>query len=420
MRTRQWLVLGAAVALALAGLSTPEVSRQAGDGSVLRDGVAQFDSAAAQSALAAEPAAGPEDGAAAGYPEAAASPEPLRVEAWVITVNGQEVVAVATRAEAEQAIAEIQTEYKETVLKDAATVEQLQFLESIGFVPRQVDPAEIRTKDEAKEVLRYGTEKRIFYTVQRGDTLWDIAVRQGLTVEELMAANPGIEPELLQPGQQINMTVSEPYVHLASTEVQVYTERIPFPQEVQEDPELWPWQVRVIQPGEPGQREVKVRIYRKDGQEVGREVLETRVLKEPVKQIVARGTRQAPPLGTGQFYWPVQGAISDSFGWTGGRYHNGVDITAPPGTPVHAADSGIVVHAGWQGRYGLLVQIDHGEGKVVTYYAHLSKVAVSPGEQVERGQVIGYVGSTGYSTGPHLHFEVRVDGRWVNPLKFYP
>lgn len=357
---------------------------------------------------------------AAQIQEALVKLAPELVNAWVISVNGQEVVAVASQPEAEQAIEEIQNEYKETVLKEAATIEQLHILESIDFVPKRVVAEEIRTKDEAKEILRYGTDKRIFYTVQRGDTLWDIAVQRGLTVEELVSANPGIDPELLQPGQQLSMTVNEPYVHLESTEVQVYTARIPFPEEVVEDPELWPWQVKVIKPGQYGKKEVTVRIHRQNGQEVGREVVQTRILKDPVKQVRVQGARMAPKLGTGQFYWPVKGTITDRFGWTGSRYHTGLDIAAPTGTPVYAADSGTVVYAGRRGRYGLLLEIDHGEGKVVTWYGHLSGFAVKLGDQVERGQVIGYVGNTGYSTGPHLHFEVRIDGRWENPLKFYP
>jgi len=120
--------------------------------------------------------------------------------------------------------------------------------------------------------------------------------------------------------------------------------------------------------------------------------------------------------------WPARGPITSGFGLR--RHplfgivhrHQGVDIAAPWGTPVRAAAAGTVVYAGWFGGYGKLVVVDHGGG-VATLYGHLSSIAVSPGDRVAAGDVLGRVGSTGYSTGPHLHFEIRVDGRPVDPLR---
>lgn len=344
---------------------------------------------------------------------------PAVEKGWVITVNGRDVVGVATRELAEQVVREIQDDYKRTVLREAARVDQIQFLESIAFREKWLLRDNVRTPEQAKDILRYGTDKLIFYTVQRGDTLWAIAESNRIQVEDLLRANPGVKPEAMQPGQQISMTVKEPVVHLQSTEVQVYREAIPFPVERREDPDLWPWQTRVLVPGEWGERELTVRIERRDGQEVKREVLATRVLREPGKQVMLRGTRQAPRLGTGSFYWPVQGEITDSFGDVGWRWHSGIDIAAAYGTPVQAVDSGTVVFAAWKGNYGYAVEIDHGEGRIVTLYGHLSAFNVGVGQQVRRGDVIGYVGNTGWSTGPHLHFEVKLDGRAVNPLRFY-
>lgn len=109
--------------------------------------------------------------------------------------------------------------------------------------------------------------------------------------------------------------------------------------------------------------------------------------------------------GFGMRYHPILGET---------RFHSGIDLAAPIGTPVVATSSGRVASAGWQGNYGILVALNHG-GSVETRYAHLSAVAVRPGQAVEAGQVIGYVGSTGRSTGPHLHYEARVAGRAANP-----
>jgi murein DD-endopeptidase MepM/ murein hydrolase activator NlpD len=117
------------------------------------------------------------------------------------------------------------------------------------------------------------------------------------------------------------------------------------------------------------------------------------------------------------FIWPVRGTVTSGFGMRWGRLHAGIDIAAPMGTPVRAAQSGQVIFAGTQGGYGNLVLIAHGDG-IVTAYAHLSSIGVGVNQFVDRGQIIGAVGSTGHSTGPHLHFEVRVNGRPVDPMAY--
>ncbi len=130
---------------------------------------------------------------------------------------------------------------------------------------------------------------------------------------------------------------------------------------------------------------------------------------------------------TGAFLRPCGGRITSYFGYRTHPifkrtiYHSGIDIGAPTGTPIKAANSGRVIYTGWYGGYGKVVIIDHGKvnGRPTsTLYAHQSSIAVSNGQNVSRGQVVGYVGSTGYSTGPHLHFEVRINGKPVNPLNY--
>jgi murein DD-endopeptidase MepM/ murein hydrolase activator NlpD len=117
------------------------------------------------------------------------------------------------------------------------------------------------------------------------------------------------------------------------------------------------------------------------------------------------------------FIWPVSGPITSPFGWRWGRMHEGIDIGVPYGTPIHAAAAGTIIYCGWEEGYGNLVVIDHGNN-LATAYGHQSSIAVSCGEQVSQGQVIGYVGCTGHCTGPHLHFEVRVGGNPVDPLGY--
>lgn len=127
--------------------------------------------------------------------------------------------------------------------------------------------------------------------------------------------------------------------------------------------------------------------------------------------------------GTGKFIWPARGRLTSFFGYRRHpifkvvKYHTGIDIAVNTGTHAKAADSGVVIYSGWWGGYGNTVIIDHGRN-YSTVYAHLSRSLVRNGAKVEKGQTIALTGSTGYSTGPHLHFEIRVNGRPVDPMKY--
>ncbi len=115
--------------------------------------------------------------------------------------------------------------------------------------------------------------------------------------------------------------------------------------------------------------------------------------------------------------WPVNGPVTSPFGWRWGRMHEGIDIGVGTGTPIKAAASGTIIYCGWESGYGNLTVIDHG-GNLATAYGHQNSIAVACGQQVSQGEVIGYVGCTGHCTGPHLHFEVRINGAPVDPLGY--
>ena len=133
----------------------------------------------------------------------------------------------------------------------------------------------------------------------------------------------------------------------------------------------------------------------------------------------AHGTADGAPTSPSAagLIWPAAGPVTSPFGMRWGRMHDGIDIGAPMGAPIHAAASGQVIYAAWMSGYGNLTVIDHGGG-LATAYGHQSRLEVSVGDQVTQGQQIGLIGSTGHSTGPHLHFEVRVNGVPVDPLGY--
>lgn len=130
------------------------------------------------------------------------------------------------------------------------------------------------------------------------------------------------------------------------------------------------------------------------------------------------GIRQPVPTAATRAVPLAHAYISSPFGLRWGRPHQGIDLAALPGTPIYASSAGTVIHSGWEAGYGKSVVIDHGHG-IETRYAHCSKLLVSEGSKVSRGQLIAQVGSTGHSTGPHLHFEVIVHGVHRNPLWYY-
>lgn len=157
--------------------------------------------------------------------------------------------------------------------------------------------------------------------------------------------------------------------------------------------------------------------------------LETLIRERLAQLAAARAARGRSPFasrrGTGTgvsaegFIWPVQGYVTSGFGPRWGRMHTGIDVAAPGGTPIVAAKAGEVLYTGWLGGYGNLVALDHGDS-LVTLYAHQSRIGVAEGQEVEQGQAVGFVGTTGHSTGNHLHFEVRIDTRPVDPRRYLP
>src|SRR5829696_535491 len=142
--------------------------------------------------------------------------------------------------------------------------------------------------------------------------------------------------------------------------------------------------------------------------------LAARIRSAQSSAIVPGPTGQPSAAG---FIWPVHGVLTSGFGWRWGRMHEGIDLAVPMGTPVVAAAAGTVIVAGWMGGYGNLVVVDHGGG-IATAYGHNTSVTGGVGQQVAQGQLIAYSGNTGHSTGPHVHFEVRINGGAVDPMGY--
>ncbi len=351
---------------------------------------------------------------------------PLEVQGCLVQVNGSTILGVASPEEGEAVLAELKEDYIARYIKSpSAAVESVAILETVELTPAAVPLKTLQTKAEAKQYLATGTTETKEYRVAKGDSFWTIAKANGLSVDDLTAANPAVKPDSLKIGQTISMIVPKPYITIASHERVTTTESIGFAEEVINDSTAWAWSRTIQQRGVSGQKEVVYAITRQNGQVVDKQIVSQQVLKEPVRQIVKQGTKRDTStlaVGTGSFMWPAVGRITSYYGTRsisrGSSNHTGIDIGVPAGTPVQAADDGVVTKAEYAGNYGRVVIINHGNG-YSTLYAHNSVLKVKVGEKITRGQVIALAGSTGRSTGPHVHFEIRYNDKPQNPINFF-
>jgi len=247
-----------------------------------------------------------------------------------------------------------------------------------------------------KLVIREG-EARV-HVVQRGETLTSIARLYGLTVQELLALNDLPNPNLLQVGQQIIVSPKVQRTHVVATGDTLW-----------DIARRYGVSVEAIQAANGIDDPRRLRV----GQSL---VIPAIGGADDVAALPAATRVSSQRLALA---WPADGRLTSTFGMRWERMHYGIDVAAPVGTPVYAAAAGRVTYADWAGTYGRLVIIDHGNG-IETRYAHLSQILVKVGDQVQRGQRIALVGNTGNSTGPHLHFEVRVDDDPQDPLLWLP
>ncbi len=280
-----------------------------------------------------------------------------------------------------------------------------------------------RTLDELYDMFTLPADNRTV-TVIKGDKAATIASEYGMTLTQLMLLNPDYNFSKLKVGTKLFVSKPEVQLNIVVEKTVVYTKEISYKTVTTYDKTMFETQSVVTKKGSNGITEYTDRVTLVDGEEVSRQTVEKTVLKAVVNRAVTKGTKSIAP--TGSFQYPIKKGsytitsyyMDKDYYKKFGTWHKAIDFGAKRGTPILAADSGTVIFAGWhQYGFGYLVQIEHQKG-VVTYYAHCSKLAVKKGDKVYKGQTIAYVGSTGNSTGNHLHFEIRVNGEQVNPLNY--
>ena len=303
--------------------------------------------------------------------------------------------------------------YKDGVLS-------VDFAENIEIIPTKAAKSNIVSIDEAYELITKEHAEKGTYTVKAGDSLYGIADSHNLTLDELFALNYGIDIDTaIYEGDLITITVPASEISVVVVEEASYDEEYSAAVEYVDNDTLYIGTENVLREGKKGERSVVALVTYVNGVESGREIIKETVTKEPVAKKVERGTLTPPT-----YIKPVNSTqITSPYGYrihpVSGTYtlHSGVDWYVPTGTAVKASSSGVVVSAGWSGAYGYCVDIKHPNG-TMTRYAHLSSIAVAYGQNVTQGQVIAYSGATGVVTGPHLHFELFINGCTVNPVDY--
>lgn len=338
----------------------------------------------------------------------------FQTSAVAVTVNGEDLLHLKNMEEAQQLLAWIKSIYP------ATADEQVDIKEPVELVEQAVGENALLALDEAKDLVLLGTSKIEQYTVVEGDTAWDIAWAFDMDPDQLQATNPGVDTWHLSIGQVLKLSKEVPLLTVVATRQVTVAEEIPYQIQEEQDDSLLPGERKIIARGTPGQKIVTYFITKENGLETERKALEEHIVQEPSSEMIKKGSQMMlASRGAARMSWPCGGGVNSAFGSRSGRMHQGIDIGGGYGNPVKASAGGVVTMADWSGGYGKLVEISHGSG-IVTKYAHLSSIEVTVGQSVERGQLIGLIGSTGNSTGPHLHFEVLLNGQPQNPSSFLP
>lgn len=340
----------------------------------------------------------------------------IQAQAYSIVVDGERIVTV----ESEKIANDVLEAIKKIYTDDSDTkYEYIGFAEDVKIEPYNTTLANVSSKSAALKKIKSGGQQEVTYTVKSGDTLYGICEELGVTLSELKKMNPKIKETMtLHVGDKFVTQQEIPLITVETVEVSVFAEAIEYDTITKKSGSYYEGESVVTQAGKNGKARVTARLTKQNGKTVAREDLSVETIKEPVNKVVVKGTKPVPPKkGTGTFRKPVNTGVYAGYGMRWGRMHYGLDYAAPTGTPIYAADGGTVTFAGWSGAYGYTITIDHGANKK-TLYAHCSRLFVSAGTKVYKGQHIAAVGSTGRSTGPHCHFEILINGKNVNPAYY--
>ena len=295
------------------------------------------------------------------------------------------------------------------------------FDEKVQIVQSYVPSSNLTDLSKAVDDVTKDKETNQTYEVKTGDTLGGIAQEHNMKVKDLITMNTVLEDEnsTIRVGDELTISVPQPELSIDRQEEKYYEENYEEAVQYVDNKDWLTSQTQVVQQPSSGHRKVIAVVTYKNNSVVTTDIIKQEVTSKAVPKIVERGTK-IPPT----YIRPVSGGrISSGFGGRkapkrgASTFHEGVDFSVPVGTAVMASCGGTVIRAGWASGYGRVIYLQHPDGRQ-TRYGHLSKLLVTSGQSIKQGQKIALSGNTGNSTGPHLHFEIRINGNAVNPLKY--
>ncbi|MEC2055174.1 M23 family metallopeptidase [Peribacillus psychrosaccharolyticus] len=357
----------------------------------------------------------------------------VKADAYEIMIGDEGVAYVSSKADAEEVIKSILLQYvtekeleqyegkKQGEVNDTqeSRVTDILLSKSVESKAVHVDPAKLIDVKEAIEVINEGTHVNAVYETKDEETLADIEDITDVEITRLLELNPDINDETkLESGTELQVEVPVSYLDIRVEREVFRNKKIAFETKIIKDEQLYEGEKKTDVKGKPGNRVITYKTIEMNGQPIEETVTDDRVASEAVTQVEREGTKEVPSRGTGTFAWPADGGyISSKQGQRWGKLHKGIDIARPVTKTITAADNGVVEFAGIGSGYGNMVIIDHKNGYKTTY-AHLDSLAVHSGQVVPKGTKIGVMGSTGHSTGVHLHFEIHKNGALADPLKY--
>lgn len=295
-------------------------------------------------------------------------------------------------------------------------LDQIDFVQKVETSEVAIKPEQLADPDKVVKSLQTGNMEPTRYTVVEGDCVSCIAKKFNITKQFIYDNNPGVKDDKLKIGQVLDLTVLKPAVTVKTVERVMQNQEMQHDTDYVLDDSMRAGVLEPISPGKNGLKKVTIQVTKVNGMLTDEQLLSEDIIDSPVTAKMKKGTKVVLGEGTGKFSWPVVSpSITSPFGYRWGKLHKGVDIVGNKN--ILSADNGKVIETGYKDDYGNYIIINHLNG-YQTLYGHLSKIITSEGSIVEKGEKIGIMGSTGDSTGVHLHFEINKNGDLENPLKY--
>ena len=341
----------------------------------------------------------------------------MKLTAYTFMAGDHKIGTIRESSQIEEIIKELKLEFS-TSENSNIDVKTVEILEDLDIIKDEVLLEDMDSKEEMLNYIKIGGQELKEHIIEVGESFATIAAIYNMKIEDLAFLNPGKDGQGLKIGDKVIIKIQKPLITVVTTQEVASLKNINFVTEVKEDPNMPDTKSEVKIEGQLGEEKTITKQIKYNDKVVKNEILKQEIIKAPVNKVIIKGTKKLPKTAaSGTFLMPTRGRISSPFGSRWGRMHQGIDIAKAQGADISAADGGTVIASGVQGAYGKLIIIDHGNG-FKTKYAHCSSLLVGVGTKVYKGQIIAKVGSTGRSTGPHLHFEIIKNGVNLNPSSF--